>query len=238
MVNTSTAPDLQDRRVDPWCRPKGTTRNLPTGAEPMAAAAGRCAVEQAPHRAVLENEVSRQQVRRGQQRPHELTCPIERRVGHDAKRPVRQHEIAERHLDDCDRRSGESVSQALRPPGVQLDARTRAPMATSGAVSAPSPAPRSSTRSPERTGESSTMRSAQSASRACQPQARRAPALDDAAPDTADHHEEPVATHGGSLGWCPAASDRITSRALGLLYSACSASQRFDTRFGARISQA
>ena len=123
MVNTSTAPDLQDRRVDPWCRPKGTTRNLPTGAEPMAAAAGRCAVEQAPHRAVLENEVSRQQVRRGQQRPHELTCPIERRVGHDAKRPVRQHEIAERHLDDCDRRSGESVSQALRPPGVQLDGK-------------------------------------------------------------------------------------------------------------------
>jgi hypothetical protein len=71
-------------------------------------------------------------------------------------------------------------------PGWSSTATTWAPARTSGAVSAPSPAPTSRTSSPGTTPAASTTRCAQRLSSGCHPQAPRACPE----PGTTDHHKE------------------------------------------------
>jgi len=89
-------------------------------------------------------------------------------------------------------------------PAFSSTAITRAPARTRCAVSAPSPAPMSSTNSPRRTPAAATTRAAQSSASRCQPHARRDRPM---AADTTDHHREdthpptvlPPVTSGNSL---------------------------------------
>src|SRR5215470_2262516 len=78
--------------------------------------------------------------------------------------------------------------------GCSSTAMTRAPRSTSSAVSAPWPAPISSTSSPGRTAASATIRAAHSSVSGCQPHARR----DRTKADMADHVQEE--DHGPTVG--------------------------------------
>jgi len=104
----------------------------------------------------------------------------ERRVGHDVERSPGSRRSAASALTRVMSSPNRSRSASARP-GCRSTAMTRAPEATNGPVSAPKPAPMSSTRSPGPMPEASTMRSAQVGSSWCQPHRRRDRA-------TATHH--------------------------------------------------
>lgn len=148
--------------------------------------ANRCSLRMFVHSPALQHQVGSQQPGfRRQETPDQCAGDLVGRLA-TTRNGRRGHRKASRSASATRTSSSANRERRCRArPGCSSTASTLAPAATRCAVSAPCPAPRSTTNSPERTPDSATIRAAQSSVSGYQPHWRR-----DRWPDTTQHHHE------------------------------------------------